>query len=130
MSHPDIRIELQQLRASLDSMGAGVGAVHHTIGGTREDMRSLRDIVDRALSVIPVVRPGQEKVWSNESKLVLGGCGNGLYKTGEMSTYGSDDAEFQLAVSSFDRSAQHQIFRKLVDVPVRITIERVPGGVE
>ncbi|MHC4507733.1 MAG: hypothetical protein ACYTAO_02080 [Planctomycetota bacterium] len=73
--------------------------------------------------------PQAELVWANECRLVINDESNGLYKTGEMGLCDPKDlSEVQVRISSWDRSAKHEVFSKLEGVPVRITIERVPGG--
>jgi hypothetical protein len=71
-----------------------------------------------------------EFVWQNECRLVLGGCEDGKYKTGEMGVCHPDGSEVQVTISSWDERARHVHFHQLEGVPVRITIERVPGGMD
>jgi len=72
-----------------------------------------------------------ELVWENESQLVIreSAADNGCYKVGETGVCDPRNlSEVQISISSYDRSAQHEVFSKLEGVPVRITIVRVPGG--
>lgn len=71
-----------------------------------------------------------EVVWENECQLAMDRqeADNGLYKVGEMGLcYQHPEVEVQVRISSWDRSAKHEIFSKLEGVPVRVTIKRVPG---
>lgn len=72
-----------------------------------------------------------EIVWENECQLVIQEreADNGCYKTGEMGLCDPKNlTEVQVSISSYDRSAKHEVFSKLEQVPVRITLRRVPGG--
>lgn len=72
---------------------------------------------------------GSTLVWENECGLVVNEMDKGRYKTGEMGLYEpKEDREIQVCISSWDRSGDHPVFGKLEGVPVRISIERVPGG--
>lgn len=68
-----------------------------------------------------------ELVWQNECRLVFSGK-TARCEIGQMGLCHSSGEEIQIDVYSHDDSGQHEIFNKLKDVPVRITIERVPGG--
>jgi|GEM_PF-6136584 len=74
---------------------------------------------------------GSTLVWENECRLVINSERNGRYKTGEMGLcYPKEGTEIQICVSSWDDSAKHKVFSKLENVPVRVSLERVPGGNE
>lgn len=70
-----------------------------------------------------------ELVWQNECQLVFDDVFDDRYKVGEMGLCcPKEDVEIQVKITSWDRSAKHEVFSKLEGVPVRITIERVLGG--
>lgn len=70
-----------------------------------------------------------ELVWQNECRLVFSSTeifGGG--QVGQMGLCHPSGEEIQIDIYSHDKLGKHEIFEKLKDVPVRITIERVPGG--
>lgn len=69
-----------------------------------------------------------EQVWQNECRLVLGQELTHGGKLGQMGLCHPSGEEIQLDIISFDKTGKHEIFEKLKNIPVRVTIERVPGG--
>jgi hypothetical protein len=123
------RTLLAKIRETIDQMMEG-GDIHITTAGVRVDLRSLLGVCDELRAAVPLKLPGQEKVWVNECNLVITDE-TGQYKTGEMGLSYSGPRktkEIQVRISSWDCSGEHPEFSKLEGVPVRITIERVPGG--
>jgi hypothetical protein len=107
------------------------GACGSDFGGVNVELiRAARRRLTGVVDAEALEREDAKKqVWANECRLVISDESNGLYKTGEMGIcYPKDDREVQVRISSWDRSAKHPEFSQLEGVPVRVTIERVPGG--
>jgi hypothetical protein len=79
-----------------------------------------------------------EVVWQNECKLVSEEIGL-VYKgdlpayahtrRGQMGVNHYDGQNIYVCIESHNEDGKHDIFESLLGVPVRITIERVPGGI-
>jgi hypothetical protein len=67
-------------------------------------------------------------VWRNECRLVFWEEDED-HLIGEMGLC-YDDSEVQVRISSYDITGKHEVLSKLEGVPVRITIEVIPGGNE
>ena len=72
------------------------------------------------------IESNTEVVWENECQLVIGRTA-GHKIEGDMGLC-HEGEEIRVNISSVDYSGKHEIFEKLSDAPVRISIRRVPGG--
>jgi hypothetical protein len=117
------RAALAEIRNAIDDMMEG-GSTHITTAGARIDLRELLGKCDLLRHVVPA--DDEEIVWENECRLVIGRTA-GHKIEGDMGLC-HEGEEIRVNISSVDYSGKHEIFEKLSDAPVRISIRRVPGG--